>query len=137
MRLPRMTTRRWMVIVVIVGVVMGAIVGGVRLKRRHSYFLARVQSHAEREDDCRERKRLFDALEWNSAAEIEWKTKDKQGGSPEVARAKRTRALVHDHKERATRGIAYHAAMAQKYRYAARYPWFPVEPDPPEPEPPD
>lgn len=32
------------------------------------------------------------------------------------------------------RGIAYHAAMARKYRRAARYPWLPVEPDPPEPK---
>ncbi len=24
--------------------------------------------------------------------------------------------------------------MAQKYEYAASYPWLPVEPDPPEPE---
>ena len=32
------------------------------------------------------------------------------------------------------RGIAYHAAMARKYRQAARNPWLPVEPDPPEPD---
>jgi hypothetical protein len=30
--------------------------------------------------------------------------------------------------------IDYHAEMARKYQYAARYPWLPVEPDPPEPE---
>jgi hypothetical protein len=28
----------------------------------------------------------------------------------------------------------YHHAMKWKYRHAARYPWLPVEPDPPEPE---
>jgi hypothetical protein len=27
----------------------------------------------------------------------------------------------------------YHASLAQKYLDAARYPWLPVEPDPPEP----
>jgi hypothetical protein len=29
---------------------------------------------------------------------------------------------------------AWHAEMAQKYQHAARYPWLPVAPDPPEPE---
>jgi len=29
--------------------------------------------------------------------------------------------------------IEYDAAMARKYRRAARYPWLPVEPDPPDP----
>jgi hypothetical protein len=29
---------------------------------------------------------------------------------------------------------AWHAALAEKYRQAALYPWLPVEPDPPEPE---
>ena len=28
----------------------------------------------------------------------------------------------------------HHAAMAHKYEHAARYPWLPVEPDPPEPD---
>ena len=28
----------------------------------------------------------------------------------------------------------HHAAMAEKYRHAARYPWLPVESGPPEPE---
>ena len=29
---------------------------------------------------------------------------------------------------------AHHAALRSKYERAARYPWLPVEPDPPEPE---
>jgi hypothetical protein len=28
----------------------------------------------------------------------------------------------------------HHAAMAEKYRQAARQPWLPVAPDPPEPD---
>jgi hypothetical protein len=35
---------------------------------------------------------------------------------------------------RYTRRATYHAAMARKYRHAARYPWRRVEPDPPEPK---
>jgi hypothetical protein len=32
------------------------------------------------------------------------------------------------------RVVAYYTRMARKYEYAARYPWLPVEADPPEPE---
>jgi hypothetical protein len=28
----------------------------------------------------------------------------------------------------------HHTAMAHKYEHAARYPWPPIEPDPPEPD---
>jgi hypothetical protein len=38
-------------------------------------------------------------------------------------------ALLSQHKQRA----AYYAAQARKYERAARYPWLPVEPDPPAP----
>jgi hypothetical protein len=37
-------------------------------------------------------------------------------------------------KEDALRKVSYHAALRKKYEWAARYPWLPVEPDPPEPE---
>jgi hypothetical protein len=30
--------------------------------------------------------------------------------------------------------VRYHFKMAEKYEHAARYPWLPVEPDPPEPK---
>jgi hypothetical protein len=36
--------------------------------------------------------------------------------------------------EQATILVEYHAAMRRKYERAARQPWLPVEPDPPEPE---
>jgi hypothetical protein len=32
------------------------------------------------------------------------------------------------------RKIFYHESLARRYERAARYPWLPVEPDPPEPE---
>jgi hypothetical protein len=40
--------------------------------------------------------------------------------------------------QRVARGeqmAAYHRELRAKYERAARYPWLPVEPDPPEPEP--
>jgi hypothetical protein len=30
--------------------------------------------------------------------------------------------------------LRWNEAMAEKYRWAARYPWLPIAPDPPEPE---
>jgi hypothetical protein len=30
--------------------------------------------------------------------------------------------------------IGYHGRLKMKYEQAARFPWFPIEPDPPEPE---
>jgi hypothetical protein len=35
---------------------------------------------------------------------------------------------------RASGGILWHSELQWKYERAARYPWLPVEPDPPEPE---
>ena len=36
--------------------------------------------------------------------------------------------------ERATRMIPFFEAMRLKYEHASRYPWLPVDPDPPRPE---
>jgi hypothetical protein len=91
MRLSRMTTRRWMLVVAVVSLVC-------------------LLEH---------RRRSFESL----AAYHESKT-----------------ALVfsmilstEDHLYR-ERVCEWHASLAPKYRYAAHYPWLPVEPDPPEPE---
>jgi hypothetical protein len=48
-------------------------------------------------------------------------------GRRAMAELRRTAALWHRQRE-------YHAAMVRKYRYVARFPWLPVEPDPPEPQ---
>jgi hypothetical protein len=48
MRRPRMTTRRWTVLVAIVGVLLS----GLILKRRSDYFTARADEFAERESAC-------------------------------------------------------------------------------------
>ncbi len=48
MRIPRMTMRRWVVVVLIIGLLMGGIVGGVRLKQTRSRLLSRAQFHERR-----------------------------------------------------------------------------------------
>ena len=49
MRPPRMTTRRWMIVVAVVvaAMVMGGVVGVRRLEQRRAGFLDRAQYHAE------------------------------------------------------------------------------------------
>jgi hypothetical protein len=42
-----MTTRRWMVAIAAVGLMMGISIVGYRLKQRHSYFVIRARHHAE------------------------------------------------------------------------------------------
>src|SRR3954447_23215955 len=44
-----MTTRRWMIVVAVVGMLIGGAIGGVRLKRRRDDFAGRAQHHASAE----------------------------------------------------------------------------------------
>jgi hypothetical protein len=43
-------------------------------------------------------------------------------------------AAIEHYSEPDKRKYYYHYLMVAKYHWAARYPWFPVWPDPPEPE---
>ena len=52
----------------------------------------------------------------------------------ETNRIIRTHWSRDDYLSALCRISSYHAAMAAKYRHTARFPWLPVEPDPPEPE---
>ncbi len=128
-----MTTRRWIVVVVIVGLLMG----GVRLKQRRSRLLSRAQFHAQRAA-------FYPKLE-SRARKI---CAEFPGRIAELKRLQRYRWAGESHLDalevsldqslkdlaRLPNRIAFHAAMAHEYQRAARYPWLPVEPDPPEPE---
>ncbi len=90
MRLPRMTTRRWMVAVVVVG-------GALGMFERHERFRwiavrhrAEVPKHLPRIKPVGMEDKVWRLLEW-------------------------------------------HESMARRYERAARYPWLPVEPEPPDP----
>jgi hypothetical protein len=109
MRLPRMTTRRWMVAVAVVALLLGTAVIGHRLKRRHDYFLSRAQYHVSGEAGAR------------------------AGADRELAfmmARKYPPDRVKDIMAQAQRAIAYHAFLAHEYHRAARYPWLP-EPEQP------
>ena len=114
MRLPRMTMRRWMMAVAAIGLMIG---GGVVLKQRRDYFLSLAQSH---------QKEVASSTARGNAL------KSRFGGTAGMTVEEITR--LHDDYERMMDRADHHASLARKYEEAARYPWLPVEPDPPEPE---
>jgi hypothetical protein len=121
MRLPRMTTRRW-VVVVVVGLL-------CLLEHRHRSFASRAAYHESKMVDkmCfRMRKHLGrEILSSDITVELLIRT---LGTSRFVYFDRAGKAMTTDEVKAAIR----HEALARKYRDAASYPWFPVMPDPPE-----
>jgi hypothetical protein len=103
MRLPRMTTRRWMLAVAVVALLMGIVgeaIRELRLARRYGEFARGYRFGL----DLNRGERVAIPGGFIQSA-----------GSPRLA--------------------DYYAEMYWKYERASRYPWLPVEPDPPPPEP--
>jgi hypothetical protein len=113
MPLPRMTTRRWMIVVAIVGPLIGIRLREWRddryARQREAYFRSRMQFHRE-------------AVE---AGDLFWCSF--MMNSPQYKKWQREQSLT-------PRRRAYHVAMYQKYERAACQPWLSLEHDPPEPE---
>jgi hypothetical protein len=134
MRRVRSTLRLMLVVIAVVGIAFGAF---VTTSRRSTTFGERAKHHAEEifgiedevfpdpawqkfwfshdPDEPRPQGRTFHPPGWEPASE---------GDPPEFKSWRLSQA----------RRIAYHEAMMKKYTRAARYPWFPVPSDPPEPE---
>jgi hypothetical protein len=129
MRLPRMTTRRWMGAVAVFGV----LIGGYRLKLRHDYFASRAQYHELRERYFRNIERSVTDSPVNAKFFVS--CQDFPSSALRVKGEKH--GITHLHLTGDEMGlpekIAYHAAITRKYQHAARYPWLTVEPDPPMP----
>jgi hypothetical protein len=98
MRLPRMTTRRWMVAVVVAAMTLWA----VRLL---------MLSAAYREKAGRYQLELL-------------------GATPILMGPHGSHSLGYPRSVRSR----WAERMADKYLHASRFPWLPIEPDPPEPE---
>jgi hypothetical protein len=130
MRLPRMTTRRWMIVVMVVGLVMG----GIRLKRRHDDFLYRAQRHENSMVLLRViSDRLPGPTRMVGRSLLERTFAEKPELLEGIAVYEQAIALREQRIAWLEQRISYDAAMARKYRHAARYPWLPIEPDPPRP----
>jgi hypothetical protein len=135
MRLPRITIRQWMFIVVAVGLVTGGIVGGIRLKRRQEHFGELAERYAALESLCLEVMVRQDANLKQTTKELNVFEKYPPVSGPTLL--EQTRTLLRESQDRqaaSARKLAQYARLKQKYEYAARYPWLPVEPDPPKPE---
>jgi hypothetical protein len=120
-----MTMRRWMIAVAVVGLMMS----GLRLNRRHDAFLDCSRRHASSESTLRAMRQILEGTD----SLIERLEKQEGDHAAHLAQLKATRAVLVEMAPSWEQGIPYHAALVRKYRQAARYPWLPVEPDPPTP----
>ena len=100
MRLPRMTTRRWMSVVAVFALLAGVV---IEVQRRRVRFHAMAAHYRAKE--------INPQFPYMSITFKEWESLSK----------------------RWPRLRPYYAAMRKKYEFAERYPWLPVEPDPPVP----
>lgn len=113
MRLPRITTRRWMIAVAVVGIALGTV---ETLRRRNSFYNARASYHAR------------EAVTFTEEAESLW-----------VCGTGRSRAdieilskKVEQEKVRLKQMALSHNRMATEYQHAALQPWRSVVPAHPE-----
>jgi hypothetical protein len=103
MRLPRMTTRRWIVVMATIGIFLG----GLILQRRSDYFRARASVFAEMERGCAGTAIYFEGLA-------------KRGRSTEYASdAERLRSQAE-----------WYAKLKREFLRAADRPWALDPPDP-------
>lgn len=114
---PRFTVRRLMVVVAIVAMILGV---WLWAERRRARFSALESWH--------DRQVLWDvciiAGHPGPDGEYVWEAEPR----PRPLKPGTPRASPHQ-----LRISTWHYRLASKYRRAARYPWLPVEPDPPEP----
>ena len=162
MRLPRMTTRRWMVAAAAVALFSG---GMVECARRRERFFGAYRKHALAEIESSIKVRLL-TLNVGSAANLVadppsrsavasmWKLdaeecrlleasdedlqvvmRDAGWKTPKAVplHINLNQTMSEGRLGRLLRSEDYHRRMRKKYQKAARYPWLPVEPDPPLP----
>jgi len=111
MRLPRFTTRRLMVLVAVAGMTF-AMVALRRRSERYAEIAADFRATWQQHRDARERNIPTFVKDDANISTLFRRTSDRD----------------------ANRWIEYYDARASQFENAARYPWLPVPPDPPEPE---
>src|SRR5262249_6545254 len=108
MRWSRFRVRTLMIVVVASAMVLGTIAG---LVRRREFYLRQAERHRRLSDE-----------QYVSSTLVFQRT--------HFGPSKPERALMDAYERRGD----YHAGLQAKYERAARYPFLPVAPDPPEPE---
>jgi len=106
MRRSRMTTRRWMIAVAVVGLLLGVVVGGQRLKQRRDYYLQQANNQARWENYFR-----------SMASRVASRPRLQQ---PSIIFAERTYSVAELAAEYAKRKVMY--------LHAASRPWISVPP---------
>jgi hypothetical protein len=105
-----MTTRRWMIAVAVLALILGP----SRLAVRRAAFVGRSRDHAAW-------LRVYRAnLAAYESGRIQYRN-----ATPE---------FIRGYDDVLQRKIRHHEGLKAKYDRATRYPWLPVESDPPEPE---
>jgi hypothetical protein len=162
MRMPRMTTRRWMIAAAVVALLITAAQTGRRWmiyrkltswheRQALDFQIQELDAKIERaEEERRERQKRWKRHEQLSLIAGEWEANPlaKQpvylrpvrslAASMKNIRADRTTERVRREPSRAEEAgllAAYHARLTQKYRLAASRPWMYVPPDPIPPKP--
>jgi hypothetical protein len=118
MRLPRITTRRWMIAVAVVAAGLGA----WDLTRRRQRYVERASTMAEKEYGSEITILVTSGADVNPCHIL-----IPDGFNPLAAPLPADLVSLRDR-------FLYFQRMRTKYEYAARHPWLLVEPDPPEPE---
>jgi hypothetical protein len=132
MRLPRLTTRRLMATVAVVGI----LCYGIILAQRSVQYSRLALSHARGEVHSRSkhRSKASTASAGREQAAM-WRRRARETGSKTAAEAALDQepgiAMYEAAAQAASLKADYHAALSRKYRRAARRPWLAVPPDPP------
>jgi hypothetical protein len=127
MRLPRMTTRWWMIAVAVASVLLLLPIMGI------TWFLSTKDIRAQSPIDAYKAKATY---QWYRQVGYLRLASEGDGRALVVRNGQRVCVSIENpelsakYRELAT----YHDALRRKYERAARYRWLPVEADPPEPE---
>ena len=136
MRLPRITIRNWIAIIVVVAFSMSAIVGVSRLKQAQARFREIVVHHLVLLDEAQTQADKMNQRSKSLLAQIETLEEDSNNASSGPATLEGLRSdLSQARKELAdfAKEGAYHKEMIRKYEEAARYPWRTMTPEPAKP----
>lgn len=135
----RFTIRRLMLAIALVGVVIGVPVGWVHslnAEARERVDAGRRISDRYRETAAFHRKEAAWLVSMAGSGSILSADVREDGGWrwPKISEAERERRIARRPSERLRSRASWHDAVAKMYEDAARDPWFPLPPEPPEPE---
>jgi hypothetical protein len=116
MRVPRMTTRRWALVVAVLSLILGAEAAYRRWATTSKVYRAKARVAAVR------------------AILVECEVVDDSFVRRSSPRPDPDDPRDGDRRARWDRLIAHHRALQEKYDRIASRPWLPIEPDPPEPK---